>query len=233
MIVVKRKPIEEIVNMIGAAEGVLIVGCDGCTGIYQEGGQKQVELMKAILEMAKKLKEKRDIKTKTAVVLRQCDRQICATSLHPLIAENDVILSMACGVGVQTIAEVFKNNAVIPAHDTMFMGMQDREQGNFYELCSGCGDCILFETAGVCPVTRCAKGIMNGPCGGCVDGKCEVPYEVRDERKNVVETIENDCAWYLIYDRLKKSGRLDLFRKYRPPRNRAISGSPRLIKGGL
>lgn len=229
LIVVKRKPLEEIVKMIGSAETVVIVGCDGCAGIYQEGGEKQVELMRDLLEMSMKLREKRDLNVKTAVVLRQCDRQICSTSLRPLIAEDDFILSMACGVGVQTIAQVFEDHTVVPAHDTLFMGMQDREQGDFYELCRGCGDCMLFETASICPVTRCAKSILNGPCGGCVNGKCEVPYEVRDEKAKIIETTEKDCAWYLIYQRLKNNGRLDLFRKYRPPRNRTVSGFPRRL----
>lgn len=219
MIVVKRKPIEEIVRMVGDAESVLIVGCDGCTGIYQEGGEKQVEIMKVILEMAKKLKENRDIKIKTAVVLRQCDRQICATSLRPLMGGVDVILSMACGVGVQTLAEVFEGMTVIPAHDTLFMGMQDRELGKFYELCSACGECILFETGGVCPVTRCAKGLLNGPCGGQAKGKCEVGGWVKD------------CAWVLIYNRLKQRGRLDLFTKFRKPRDYRTMQPPRELGG--
>jgi len=229
LIVVRRKPLDEILGMIGSAENILIVGCDGCVGIYQEGGQKQVEVMKDLISMAVKLKENRDVNIKTAVVLRQCDRQMCATTLRPILGEDDVILSMACGGGVQTIAEVFEDHVVVPAHNTLFMGMQDREQGNFYEFCRGCGDCVLFETAGICPVTRCAKGLLNGPCGGCVEGKCEVPYEVRDEHGNVIGTVEKDCAWYLIYERLKKMGRLDLFRKYRPPKNRAISGFPRRL----
>ncbi len=229
MIVVRRKPLAEIVDSIGSAGDVLIVGCDGCTGIYQEGGQKQVELMRDLLKMAVKLRENRDLNVKTAVVLRQCDRQMCATSLRPLVAGGDLLISMGCGVGVQTIAEVFDDHTVVPAHNTLFMGMQDREQGNFYELCRGCGDCVLFETGGICPVTRCAKGIMNGPCGGCVDGKCEVPYEVRDEKGNIIETIDKDCAWYVVYERLKKNGRLEMFAKYRPPRKRAISGFPRRL----
>jgi len=154
---------------------------------------------------------------------------MCATSLLPLVEKNNVILSMACGEGVQTLAQAFEDSLVVPAHDTMFLGMQDRELGKFYELCKACGDCILFETGGVCPVTRCAKGLMNGPCGGCVEGKCEVSAEIRDEFGNVTETREQDCAWYRIYNKLKKEGRLDLFRKYRLPKNRAVSSSPRQL----
>jgi len=215
MIIVKRKPINKIFDMIGPADNVLIVGCDGCVGIYQEGGQKQVELMSVILELAKKLKENRDIKIKTATVLRQCDRQIVATSLRPLVDDVDVVLSMACGVGAQTIAEVFEDIIVIPAQDTLFIGMHDRQLKKFYELCSACGECILFETGGVCPITRCAKSLLNGPCGGQSKGKCEVGGWVKD------------CAWILIHNRLKQKDRLDLFTKFREPRDHRNMESPR------
>lgn len=217
MIVVKRKPLQEILKMIGQAESVLIVGCDGCAAIYQEGGQKQVDLMKLVLTMAKKLKQNKNINVKTTSILRQCDRQICATSLRPLVNKDDVILSMGCGAGTQTLAQVFENNTVIPAHDTMFIGAQDREQGKLYELCSACGQCILYETGGICPITRCAKQLLNGPCGGQAKGKCEVGG------------WKNDCAWILIYNRLKEKGHLDLFTKYREQRDFRISQSPREI----
>ena len=217
MIVVKRKPIKEILKMIGSAENVLIVGCDGCAAIYQEGGQKQVDLVTLVLKMAKKLKENKNINVKTASLLRQCDRQICATSLRPSVNKADVILSMGCGAGAQTLAQVFENNTVVPALDTMFIGAQDREQGKLYELCSACGECILFETGGVCPITRCEKQLLNGPCGGQAKGKCEVGG------------WKNDCAWVLIYNRLKEKGRLDQFTKFREQRDFRISQSPREI----
>jgi len=215
MIVVKQKPLKEIMSMIGDAERILIVGCDGCAGIYQEGGQKQADLMKMVLQMSKKLKGSKEAEIKTAAILRQCDRQICATSLHPLVEENDVILSMGCGEGVQTLAKVFEHNTVVPALDTMFIGAQDREQGKFYELCSACGQCILFETGGVCPITRCAKSLLNGPCGGQSKGKCEVGGWTKD------------CAWILIYNRLKEKGHLDMFSKFREARDFRISQPPR------
>jgi hypothetical protein len=226
---VKRKPLKEIIASVRDAKNLLIVGCDGCSGIYQEGGQKQAELLSELIKIALKLHEKRDINIKTAVVLRQCDRQLCATSLHSNVNQDVTMLSMACGVGVQTLNEAFSNHTVIPALNTCFMGMKNREQDSFYEYCRGCGECILFETAGICPVTRCAKGIMNGPCGGCVDGKCEVPYEVTNDEGQFFTTVEKDCAWYMIYEKLKNKGRLEAFSKYRPPRNRAISGYPRRI----
>lgn len=229
MIILKQKPLDEILEMTRDFNSLLIAGCDGCASVIQVGGEKQAEVMKALLEMARKLKGGSEIKAKAMSILRQCDRQITATTIRPLIEDYDVVLSLGCGAGVQTLVDLFQDKVVIPANDTKFIGMHDRETEKFHELCSACGNCILFETGGVCPVTRCAKGIMNGPCGGCVEGKCEVPLEVRDAKGKVVETIENDCAWYLIYERLKKLGRLDLFRKYRPPRNRAISSSPRIL----
>jgi len=228
LIVLRQKPFAEILKMIQGYDRILVVGCNGCAGIYQVGGEKQAKVLGMLLEMATRLKGGA-VEVKAMTTLRQCDRQIVATTLSPLVEDYEAILSMACGVGVQTLAEVFENMMIIPANDTQFIGMQDSESGTFYELCRACGECILFETAGICPMTRCAKGLLNGPCGGCVDGKCEVPVEVRDENGKVVQTIDQDCAWYLIYDRLKKAGRVDLFRKYRPPRNRAVSGSPRQL----
>ena len=204
MIVLKQKSLEEILKMLENSKNVLIVGCDGCAAIYQVGGMRQAELMSALLEMARKIKGSAEIKTRVTTVLRQCDQQIVTTSISPLIRDYEAILSMACGVGVQTLADIFEDKIVIPANDTMFIGMQDFEAKKFYELCSACGDCVLFETGGICPVTRCAKGLLNGPCGGQVNGKCEVGRYTKD------------CAWVLIWKRLKQRGRLDLFTKFRP-----------------
>lgn len=228
MIVLKQKLFEEILKMIQGHHKILVVGCNGCAGIYQVGGEKQAEVMGMLLEMASRLKGV-DIEAKAMTTLRQCDRQIVATTLRPLVDDYDGILSMACGVGIQTLAAVFENKTIIPGTDTKFIGMQDSESGKFYEFCSACGECILFETGGICPITRCAKGLLNGPCGGCVEGKCEVPVEVRDENGQIIQTLDQDCAWYMIYDRLKRGGRVTVFRKYRPPKNRAVSGSPRQL----
>ncbi len=228
LIVLKEKPFAEILQMIHGLRSVLVVGCNGCAGIYQVGGEKQAEVMGMLLELTSKLKNV-DIATKAMTTLRQCDRQIVATTLRPLVDDYDGVLSLACGVGVQTLAEVFKTKLILPGTDTLFLGMQDSESGKFYEYCQACGDCMLFETGGICPITRCAKGLLNGPCGGCVEGKCEVPVDVRDDAGNVMQTLDQDCAWYLIYDRLKAAGREALFRKYRPPKNRAVSGAPRQL----
>jgi len=220
MIVMRQKPLEEILNSLGDAESVLIVGCDGCAGIYQVGGQKQAEMMEALLEIGKKLRQKKDLKVKPLTLLRQCDLRMVATGLRPLIEDYQAVLSLACGVGVQTIAQVFEDKIVVPANDTKFIGMEDRELGNLYEYCRACGDCVLYETGGICPVARCAKSIKNGPCGGQAKGKCEVGNYTRD------------CAWVLIWESLKKKGRLDSFAKFRPPEDRAEKAQPGEIKSG-
>ncbi len=219
MIIVQQKPLEEIFGMAENFPSLLIVGCDGCAAIIQVGGEKQAEILKMLLEMRRKIKGVNNSKIKAISILRQCDRQIAATSLHSLIDDYDAVLSLACGVGVQTLADFYPNKLIIPANDTEFLGMHDTKEGKFYEMCRACGDCILFETGDICPITRCAKSLLNGPCGGQAKGKCEVGG------------WKKDCAWLLIYNRLKERDRLDLFTKFRVPHDYRISEHPREIGG--
>ena len=217
MIVLKQKPLDWILETVRNYDNILIVGCNGCSGIYQVGGEKQVKNLKMVLDMAFKIRFRKNVNVETCTLLRQCDRDLVASSLRPLvrrIKENGAIISLACGAGVQTVSNVFPEVVVIPGCDTLFIGMRTKELGEFSELCKACGECILYETGGVCPITRCAKGLLNGPCGGMRNGKCEVDPE-------------RDCAWYLVYNRLKLQGRLDLFVKFRPPRDYRASLSPR------
>jgi hypothetical protein len=216
MIILKEKPFDEILTMVTNSNRILIVGCNGCAGIYQVGGEKQALIMKQRLEIASKLKNS-PLEMEAITLLRQCENQIVSTSLHALVNDYDTILSMACGAGVQTLGEVFKDKIVIPANDTAFIGSQDREHGKFYELCMACGSCVLFETCGICPITRCAKGLLNGPCGGMADGKCEVGG------------WEKDCAWVLIFNRLMKNNHREFFTKFRLPRDFRVSQPPREI----
>ncbi|PIX23851.1 MAG: hypothetical protein COZ69_07580, partial [Deltaproteobacteria bacterium CG_4_8_14_3_um_filter_45_9] len=144
MIIVQQKPLEKIFEMTEEFKRLLIVGCDGCAAIVQAGGEKQAEVLKTLLEMHRKLRGGNGSKTKAISILRQCDRQIAASSLHPLVEDYDAVVSLACGVGVQTIAGLFPNKIIIPANDTMFIGMHDTKEGKFYEMCRACGDCILF-----------------------------------------------------------------------------------------
>ena len=219
MIIVQQKPLEKIFEMTDEFKRLLIVGCDGCAAIVQAGGEKQAEVLKTLHEMHRKLKDKKDSKIKAISILRQCDRQIAESSLNPSIGDYDAVVSLACGVGVQTLADLYPSRIIIPANDTKFMGMHDTKEGKFYEMCRGCGDCILFETGGICPITRCAKSLLNGPCGGQAKGKCEVGG------------WKNDCAWVLIYNRLKERNKLELFKKFRIPRDYRISEHPRELGG--
>lgn len=217
MIIVQQKPLKKIFEMTSDFEDLLVAGCDGCAAIVQAGGEKQAVVLKTLLNMHRKLGSKSNQKTKAISILRQCDKQIVTSTLRPLIQDYDAIVSLACGAGVQTLADLFPETVIIPANDTEFIGMHDTKEGKFYEMCRACGDCILFQTGGICPITRCAKSLLNGPCGGQADGKCEVGG------------WEKDCAWILIYNRLNSRNRLDLFKKFRLPLDYRISGHPREI----
>ena len=197
------------------AKNLIIVGCDGCASIIQVGGERQAEILKTLLEMKSRVKGEDGPASQAISILRQCDRQIVASSLNPVIGDYDTLVSLGCGVGVQTLADLYRDKLIIPANDTEFIGMHDTKADKFYEMCRACGDCILFETGGVCPITRCAKILLYGPCGGQSNGKCEVGG------------WKKECAWVQIYERLKARDRLDLFTKFRPPKDYRVSGHPR------
>ena len=206
MIITEQKPFEEILEMVKPYKKIAIIGCDTCATLCQTGGEEQVK------EMAEKLKDR---VVSAFIMETPCDMRTCRRDLRrhrEELEEAEAILVMSCGAGVQNIADL-SGKVVIPALNTKFLGKTERI-GRFYEMCRACGDCILYETGGICPLTRCAKGLLNGPCGGQVDGKCEVGG------------YERDCAWVLIWKRLKEQGRLDLFKKFRPPRDRSYKAQP-------
>jgi len=217
MIGLRQKPLKDILAMLEPYERILVVGCETCAAMSQAGGLRQAEVLKRALELKFKLSGK-EASVDATSVLRQCDLGIVKEGLAELVGDHDVILSMACGAGVQTVAEAFPDLPVLPACDTVMIGSHDREAGLISEVCKACGNCILHETGGICPLTRCAKGLLNGPCGGQAGGKCEVGGWTRD------------CAWVKIYERLKALGRLDLFSKFRPPRDWSVGQSPREIE---
>jgi ferredoxin len=203
MIVAERKPLEEIKEMIKDCRKVLNVGCGGCTAICLSGGQKEVGLLNDDLRGIFKT-EKIPVTIDELTIERQCNAGFYS-DLDERVEAYDAILSMACGAGVQFLAERHPDKPVFPALNTIFVGA-DREIGWYEENCRSCGVCILGETAGICPVTRCAKSIFNGPCGGTsLEGKCEV-------------SKDTPCAWQEIYDRLKKQGRLENILRIRPAR---------------
>jgi hypothetical protein len=208
MIVTTQKPLDEILDFISPYRNILIIGCDGCT--QPPRGLREAESLGQLLELAGKLRNK-DFTFKTGTLVKQCDSYLTAPALKALMDGVEAVLSLACGAGVQTVAEILPEIPVFPAQNTHFIGAEEREQGLLEERCASCGDCILALTGGICPVARCAKGLLNGPCGGSENGKCEVDPE-------------RDCAWALIYERLKKQGKLHLLDEVRPPKDYQLSG---------
>jgi ferredoxin len=201
MIKAKRKPLTELKQSIQAYSKVLIVGCGGCVSVCLAGGQKEVNILKAELNAELKL----DGQSKTLdghTLERQCNVRFL-DELADMVGSYDCILSMACGAGVQYLAERYPEIPVFPAVNTIAIGV-DLDVGLYQEKCRACGECVLAYTAGICPVTGCAKSLFNGPCGGTNNGECELGNNI-------------PCAWYEIYKRLEKQGRLDNILNIRPP----------------
>jgi ferredoxin len=206
MIVARRKPLEEIEANLQGFSRVLVVGCGTCMAVCQAGGEKEVEILATQLRMRARLVGCQQ-RIDEITLLRQCEREFFEP-LSPVIRAYDALLSAACGAGVQFLAERFQEIPVFPALDTLFLGVTETP-GVWAERCSACGKCLLDQTGGICPLTMCAKGLLNGPCGGTNRGKCEV-----DPGK--------DCAWTLIYRRLERLGRLDLIERIAPPRDHDV-----------
>lgn len=201
MIKVKQKPIEEILNYIAPYKDVVIVGCGGCVSVCLAGGQKEVNILQTELELLRD-KTKSDSQFSGYTVERQCNEQYLG-ALDDMVKTADCILSMACGAGVQLLAEKYPEKPVFPAVNTLAIGI-DLDIGLYEERCRACGECVLAYTAGICPVTRCAKGLFNGPCGGTNGDKCEVSPDI-------------NCAWHEIYTRLKAQNRLEDILKIQQP----------------
>lgn len=214
MIVAEQKPLEEIGRLIAPYDKVLILGCGTCMTVCGAGGEREVSLLHSALRVAYSRNEDEAHSFLEYTVKRQCDFEFLDV-LVDKVKEVDAVLSLGCGVGVQVLAEYFPDTPVLPGVNTSFMGAS-KEWGVWDERCAACGDCRLAETAGICPITRCTKGILNGPCAGSKNGKCEVSEDM-------------DCAWVLIYKRLERLGQLDKMRRYYPPRNFRPIPRPRRI----
>ncbi|MDH5696126.1 MAG: methylenetetrahydrofolate reductase C-terminal domain-containing protein [Dehalococcoidia bacterium] len=207
-----QKPFEEIAEALNGAEKVYVVGCGTCATMCQTGGKSEVLDMKARLEAAGKKV------TGWMVIPTACD-ELTKDALGESATDveaADVILAMTCAFGVQTIT-LYLGKSVHPALNTLFVGKEETP-GLFTEVCMQCGDCILAKTAGICPLVRCAKSLLNGPCGGSVDGKCEIAPDI-------------PCAWQMIYDRLVALGLSDKLGEIVPVRDWSTShsGGPRKI----
>jgi len=215
MIVAKRKPIEEIIEEARGYEKILMVGCNECVTVCEAGGKKEVAVLASALRMHF-MNQVKDVKIEEVTLERQCDHEYLE-ELRNQIDRYDAVISLACGVGVQFMAEKYMSTPVLPGVDTCFMGVTE-ERGVWSERCQGCGNCMLAKTAGICPVSRCAKRLFNGPCGGSTQGHCEID-------KNLI------CGWQLIVDRLTKLGRLDDYEILMPIKDWSTerAGGPRKV----
>lgn len=198
--ITKQKTFEEIEQQLDGFDRVYIAGCGTCATMTKTGGREEV------LGMKERLQELGKLVTGWTVIPTACDEmtEVAVKENNGAIQNANCILVMSCALGVHKLS-TYIDKPVIPALDTLFIGVED-SPGCFQEVCAQCGQCVLGETAGICPLTTCHKGLVNGPCGGTDNGKCEVDKE-------------KDCAWTLIYQRLEKQGRLDLMRKYHSPRD--------------
>ena len=198
--ITQKKPEEEIERLLEGINRIFIIGCGTCVTLTRTGGAPEVS------DMRKNLTKKAKMITGDAVVPVACDNLTneFLSEFGSPIDQADSLLVMTCAFGVQTIARQVKK-MVIPALDTLFIG-KETAVGQFDEICTQCGTCIIGETGGICPVTNCHKGLVNGPCGGTNNGKCEI-----DSNK--------DCVWTLIYNRLKEMDRVDSMKKFQQPRN--------------
>jgi ferredoxin len=215
MIIAERKPLAEIVQMTSNHDRILILGCRGCVSVCSAGGEREVEILASLLRIGRQ-KEGKPVQVIEGTLVRQCDREYI-DAIDQWDGQYDAIVSMACGVGVNFIANLRPMDMVFPGVNTSFFG-GSAEQGVWTEQCAGCGNCILHLTGGLCPVARCAKSLLNGPCGGSVGGRCEIHAEV-------------PCIWQSIHDRLERIGRKEQLLAVSPIRDwsSAGHGGPRKI----
>ncbi len=215
MIVAEKKPIEEIIELVEGHEKILIAGCNECVTVCEAGGKKEVAVLASALRMYF-MNQGKDVKVEEITLERQCDHEYLE-ELRNNIDKYDAVISTACGVGVQFTAEKYFSTPVYPGVNTCFLGAS-LERGVWGERCQACGECILGKTAGICPVSRCAKRVLNGPCGGSTNGSCELNKDI-------------DCAWQLIVDRLIELDRLDDYEKLTPIKDWSSerAGGPRKV----
>ena len=209
--ITRQKQFDEVKEQLADFDRLFIVGCGTCTTMTHTGGVEEVA------EMEDKLQETAKLVTGTVVVPTACDEvtESVMNEHTQAIKDASCILVMSCALGVQKVAS-YVEKPVIPAVDTLFIGVETTP-GVFKEACDQCGQCIIGETAGICPITACHKGLLNGPCGGTNNGKCEIDRE-------------KDCAWTLIYNRLKEQNRLYLMKQYNPPHNFQVTQRPGVLK---
>ncbi len=220
MIAQEQKPIEEILGYLKGKRKVAVVGCGGCSTFYRTGDKAAVE--KRAEELMSKGKEV--LKIVLPFSIQACEIEKSGVWLEKnrkKLEGYDAVLVLSCGSGVQVVADYINEKMgfavpVIPANDAI--GLVGGGPRSLKETCQSCGMCELGKTAGICPLTECGKGLMNGPCGGVREGdKCEI-----DEKK--------DCAWVKIYKRMEQLGELDKFEEIRDPHEWSKMKRPRLFE---
>ncbi len=215
MIVGEQKPISEIKASVAPFKNILILGCGTCVKTCFAGGEDEVSTLASALRLASRV-DGEEIEVEELTVERQCEDEFIQLAAVG-VARNEAVLSLACGAGVQAMARRFGRTPMLPGVNTTFLGVLER-QGLFTEECIGCGNCELATFGGICPITRCSKKLLNGPCGGSREGRCEVDPDI-------------ECVWQLIIDRLTVLGLLDNLRTYIPPKNWRpyTAGGPRKL----
>ena len=203
MIVAEQKSLVELKAMLQGCKKVLAVGCGTCVTVCFAGGKQEVGILSASLRMSTDL-DGEAIMIDETMVQRQCETEFNAT-LENGLEKYDAILSLGCGVGVQSLAQQFPDIRVLPALNTQFMGYPS-EHGVWEERCQGCGNCVLHITGGICPVSRCSKSLFNGPCGGSQNGICEIDPDT-------------ECAWHTICESQLKLGLFEEMMKIQPAKD--------------
>ncbi len=213
MIVAQPKPIKEILEMVKDKKKLLVVGCKGCVTVCNVGGAKEVGILAASLRIARK-RSGQEIQVDEHTLERQCDPEY-VDELKDIIGDYDAVISIACGVGPQFLSERYPSTRIFPGVNTQFMGGAV-EHGVWSERCAGCGTCVVHYFGGLCPIARCSKSLLNGPCGGSSHGKCEISKDV-------------ECIWDTIVRKMTEQGRLNELIEFRPPKSwtTARDGGPR------
>jgi ferredoxin len=203
MITAEQKPVDEIRKMIAPFKRILVIGCGSCVAECAAGGEKETALLASALRMAAKMDGEEKVINELTLD-RQCIKEF-VIKLDEYTKSYDLFLSLGCGAGVQAVATMYPEIPIAPALNTEFLG-ETRDQGLWMENCQGCGDCMLFDFGGICPIARCSKQLFNGPCGGSKMGVCEVNPEI-------------PCAWQEIVDRLSSFNALDKLEVIYPPKD--------------